>query len=161
MYPGLQPHAFEAAPHMPGLHPYASQVFVLGRMGLNRDALGLMLEQRGDMARAIEFVQRAGDGELWQQLLEHTYRSAALAVALLEQVCRSPLMQLEPLTLIRTLPDGMEVPGLKAFVLQILAQASNQLDLTDGCLRVAQSDAAKLAHERHHHQRRGAVSHPP
>ena len=55
MYPGLQPHAFEAAPHMPGLHPYASQVFVLGRMGLNCEALGLMLEQRGDMERAIEF----------------------------------------------------------------------------------------------------------
>ena len=83
--------------HDPRLHPYASQVFVLGRMGLNREALQLMLEHRGDMARAIEFVQRAGDGELWQQLLSHAYRSAALAVALLEQVCRSPLMQLEPL----------------------------------------------------------------
>ena len=130
-------------------------------MGLNREALQLMLEHRGDMARAIEFVQRAGDGDLWQQLLSHAYRSAALAVALLEQVCRSPLMQLEPLTLIRTLPEGMEVPGLKAFVLQILGQASNQLDLTEGCLRVAQSDAAKLAHERHRHQRRGAVIHAP
>ena len=93
--------------------------------------------------------------------LDRAARHRGLLVALLEQVCRSPLMQLEPLTLIRTLPEGMEVPGLKAFVLQILAQASNQLDLTDGCLRVAQSDAAKLAHERHHHQRRGTVSHPP
>ena len=129
-------------------------------MGLNREALQLMLEHRGDMARAIEFVQRAGDGELWQQLLSHAYRSAALAVALLEQVCRSPLMQLEPLTLIRRLPEGMDVPGLKAYVQQILAQASNQLDLTVGCMRVAQGDAAALAHERHKYQRKGTVVRP-
>ena len=57
MYPRLHPHASRMHPHVPRLHPYpyASQVFVLGRMGLNREALGLMLEQRGDMERAIEF----------------------------------------------------------------------------------------------------------
>ena len=116
-----------------------------------------MLEKQGDMAGAIEFAQRAGDDQLWLQLLSHAYSSAQLAVALLEQVCRSPLMQLEPLTLIHKLPDGMKVPGLKGVILKILAQVSNQLDLTAGCLRIAQSDAAELVHERHHCCRRGAV----
>ena len=69
-------------------------------------------------------------------------------------------MQLEPLTLIRKLPEGMVVSGLKTYVRQILAQASNQLQLTDGCMRVAQSDAAALAHERHRYQRRGELKRP-
>ena len=112
------------------------------------------------MAQAIEFVQRTGDDALWEQLLAHAYRSASLAEALLRLVCRAPLMQLEPLTLIRRLPEGMDVPGLKAYVQQILAQASNQLDLTGGCMRVAQGDAAALAHERHKYQRKGTVVHP-
>ena len=73
-----------------------------------------------------------------------------LAEALLEQVCRAPLMQLEPLTLIRKLPEGMAVAGLKTYVRQILAQASNQLQLTDGCMRVAQSDAAAPSMQANH-----------
>lgn len=133
------------------------EVYVLRRMGLNREALGLMLEPQDDMAGAIEFVHRAGDHKLWQQLLSHAYGSAQLAKALLEQVCRSPLIQLEPLTLMRKLPGGINIPGLKVFVQKILAQASNQLDLTEGCLRVALSNTTKLAHDRHRCQRRGTV----
>ena len=68
-------------PHMPRLRPYASQVFVLGRMGLNREALELMLEQRGDMARAIEFVQRAGDGREERCIAHVKVRRCRLKIA--------------------------------------------------------------------------------
>ena len=63
-------------PHMPRLRPYASQVFVLGRMGLNREALELMLEQLraptvSVMYYALAGVQNmVGDAECLQQVVD-------------------------------------------------------------------------------------------
>ena len=112
------------------------------------------------MARAIELVQTSRDDELWGLLLDHAMGSPHLIDALLAHVCSEPLMQLESLTLVRRLPLSTPIPSLKKRLVQILAQASNQLELTQGCFEVAHADCVSLMRARHRQLRRGIVWEP-
>lgn len=47
-------------------------VFLLGRMGNNRDALTLIIERLGDVHRAIEFAKEQSDDDLWEDLLKYS-----------------------------------------------------------------------------------------
>jgi hypothetical protein len=53
-------------PHPTPPHP---QVYILSRMGNSRQALALIIEQRRDIPRAIEFVRRQRDDDLWEALI--------------------------------------------------------------------------------------------
>lgn len=52
------------------------QVFVLGRMGNSRQALGLIISRLADIPQAIEFVQMQRDDELWELLISLALGSA-------------------------------------------------------------------------------------
>ena len=117
-------------------------------MGCNREALSLILELQSDIpqarsrrtsrrisrriprantsantsAQAIDFVHASADADLWEQLLDHSMRSAGLTSALLEHVCASPLLAVEPATLVRRLPERTHIYGLKGYLLKILEQ---------------------------------------
>ena len=51
------------------------QVFVLSRMGASRRALALIVEARRDVPRALEFVRRQRDDELWGELIDWALKS--------------------------------------------------------------------------------------
>ena len=73
-------------------------------------------------AQAIDFVHASADADLWEQLLAHSMRSPGLTSALLEHVCASPLLAVEPATLVRRLPERTHIYGLKGYLLKILEQ---------------------------------------
>jgi hypothetical protein len=52
------------------------QVYILSRMGNSHAALALIIEQRQDIPRAIEFVRLQRDDELWEELIDWALRSA-------------------------------------------------------------------------------------
>lgn len=47
-------------------------VFLLGRMGNNRQALMLIIERLGDVKRAIDFAKDQADEDLWEDLLTYS-----------------------------------------------------------------------------------------
>jgi hypothetical protein len=47
-------------------------VFLLGRMGNNKQALLLIIERLGDVQRAIDFAKEQADDELWEDLLTYS-----------------------------------------------------------------------------------------
>lgn len=126
-----------------------AQIFVLGRMGSNREALLLILEVQSDMGQAIEYVQGCGDDELWGLLLDHAMRSAGLTSALLQHLCASPLASVNPLTLVRRLPEATRIYGLKGYAQQLLQQVTNQLELLEGALAGAEAECASLSEACH------------
>lgn len=48
------------------------QVFLLGRMGNNKQALMLIIERLGDVQRAIDFAKEQKDDDLWEDLLSYS-----------------------------------------------------------------------------------------
>lgn len=47
-------------------------VFLLGRMGNNKQALTLIIERMGDVYRAIDFAKEQSDDDLWEDLLKYS-----------------------------------------------------------------------------------------
>ena len=66
-------------------------------------------------------------------------------------------MQLDQLQLVHQLPAGVPIPRLRARLLALVEQASNQQELTQACLQVTQADYLGLVRKRHQHVRKGAI----
>lgn len=47
-------------------------VFLLGRMGNNKQALYLIIDRLGDVTRAIDFAKEQSDDDLWEDLLKYS-----------------------------------------------------------------------------------------
>jgi len=133
------------------------QVFVLGRMGANSEALHLMLEALQDVKGAIDFVrQRPQETELWQALLGHAMQQEAMREALLEHVAAEPLgIGLDMQMLVRALPEGVAVNALPQRLLSLVRQAIAQEQLLAGAVKAAEADAVTLMKNRHALRMRG------
>ncbi|RXK35663.1 vacuolar protein sorting 41 [Tremella mesenterica] len=116
-------------------------VFLLGRMGNNKQALMLIIERLGDVKKAIEFASEQADEDLWEDLLSYSETRPDFIRALLEHVGA----EINPIRLIRRIKDGMEIPGLKPALVKILQASNLQVSLLDGCRHVLNSDCSFLA----------------
>lgn len=47
-------------------------VYLLGRMGNNKQALTLIIERLGHVQKAIDFAKEQNDQELWEDLLRYS-----------------------------------------------------------------------------------------
>lgn len=56
-------------------------VFILGRMGNNKRALGLIIERLGDVERAIDFAKEQDDADLWEDLVSYSLDKPGKVVA--------------------------------------------------------------------------------
>ena len=116
-------------------------VFLLGRMGNNKQALMLIIERLGDVKKAIEFASDQADEDLWEDLLSYSETRPDFIRALLEHVGS----EINPIRLIRRIRDGMEIPGLKAALVKILHASNLQVSLLDGCHTILNGDCSALA----------------
>ncbi|KAF7728592.1 Vacuolar protein sorting-associated protein 41 [Apophysomyces ossiformis] len=126
-------------------------VYMLGRMGDNKKALMLIIERLGDVQRAIDFAKEQKDNELWEDLLTYSMDKPGFIRALLENVGTD----IEPLRLIKRIPDQLEIPGLKDALLKILQDYNLQMSLHQGCEKILVSDSVFLADRMYKIQKRG------
>ncbi|KAJ3808159.1 hypothetical protein F5876DRAFT_46601 [Lentinula aff. lateritia] len=116
-------------------------VFLLGRMGDNKKALGLIIERLGDVERAIDFAKSQADDELWEDLLKYAETRPAFIRGLLENVGSD----INPIRLIRRIRNGLEIPGLKAALIKILQDFHLQISLLEGCQTILNGDSSELS----------------
>ncbi|KIK69901.1 hypothetical protein GYMLUDRAFT_34296 [Collybiopsis luxurians FD-317 M1] len=116
-------------------------VFLLGRMGDNKKALGLIIERLGDVERAIDFAKEQADDELWEDLLKYAETRPAFIRGLLENV--GP--EINPIRLIRRIKNGLEIPGLKGALIKILQDFHLQISLLEGCQTILNGDSSELS----------------
>ncbi|KAI5452845.1 Vacuolar protein sorting-associated protein 41 [Naganishia albida] len=115
-------------------------VFLLGRMGNNKQALMLIIQRLGDVQRAIEFAREQADEDLWEDLLKYSEDNPIFIRGLLENVGSD----INPLRLIRRIKDGLEIPGLKPAIIKILHASNLQVSLLEGAGRILNGDAIAL-----------------
>ncbi|KAI9486141.1 MAG: hypothetical protein EXX96DRAFT_471553 [Benjaminiella poitrasii] len=126
-------------------------VFILGRMGDNKRALMLIIERLNDVQRAIDFAKEQKDDDLWEDLLTYSMDKPNFIRGLLENVGTD----IEPLRLIKRIPDDLEIPGLKDALLKILHDYNLQTSLHEGCEKILVSDSVFLADKMYKAHKRG------
>ncbi|KAJ7699646.1 hypothetical protein B0H17DRAFT_1049120 [Mycena rosella] len=126
-------------------------VFLLGRMGNNKQALTLIIEKLGDVNRAIDFAKEQNDDDLWEDLLKYSETRPTFIRGLLENVGA----EISPLRLIRRIKNGLEIPGLKEALIKILQDFHLQISLLDGCQAILNGDSADFARTLHRDQTAG------
>ncbi|KAI9283703.1 hypothetical protein BC943DRAFT_280643 [Umbelopsis sp. AD052] len=126
-------------------------VFILSRMGNNKKALMLIIEKLRDVQRAIDFAKEQNDDDLWEDLLKYSMDKPLFIKGLLENVGTD----IEPLRLIKRIPNKMEIPDLKQALLKILQDYHLQMSLRQGCEKILVSDSVQLADRMHKTQKRG------
>ncbi|KAI9018076.1 hypothetical protein CLU79DRAFT_761600 [Phycomyces nitens] len=131
-------------------------VFILGRMGNNKKALMLIIERLSDVQRAIDFAKEQKDDDLWEDLLTYSMDKPLFIRGLLENVGTD----IEPLRLIKRIPDELEIPGLKESLLKILQDYNLQMSLHQGCEKILVSDSVFLADRMYKTQKRGIKCDP-
>ncbi|KAG7832930.1 hypothetical protein KL943_004378 [Ogataea angusta] len=90
-------------------------VYLLSKVGENRKALKLIVDELRDPEKAILFVSESDDRELWDFLLDYSMDRPAFIQTLV--VAASDLI--DPIPVISRIPRGVEITGLRQALAQI------------------------------------------
>lgn len=142
------PHAL-AACRRANLHN--ETVYVLGRLGQPAQALDVLLHDVGSVKRAVDFVRQHNQsqtGDLWDVLVNHALQNPAFLSGLLDHAQVAS-------RLVRHIPDGCRIPGLKAKLLTIFSDRVFQRSAHDMCAKAAKADCLAILNHFYARQRRG------
>lgn len=100
-------------------------VYLLGKIGENKRALTLIMNELDDPEKAIKFAKHQNDKEVWHMLLNYSMKKPAFIKTLIECADDQSNSFYDPVSIIRGMPDDVEIEGLKNSVTKI----SNNNDL--------------------------------
>uniref|UniRef100_A0A8C7YMU2 Vacuolar protein sorting-associated protein 41 homolog n=1 Tax=Oryzias sinensis TaxID=183150 RepID=A0A8C7YMU2_9TELE len=126
-------------------------VFLLSRMGNCRRALQMIMEELGDVDKAIEFAKEQDDGELWDDLISYSIDKPPFITGLLNNIGT----HVDPILLINRIKEGMEIPNLRDSLVKILHDYNLQILLREGCKKILVADSLSLLQKMHRTQMRG------
>jgi hypothetical protein len=113
-------------------------VHLLSKTGQTKRALFLIIEKLADVARAISFAKAEDDPDLWSDLLDYSMDKPQFIRGLLENVGTA----IDPITLVRRIPAGLEIEGLKDAVGRILREYAVQWSICDGVAKAMDSEVS-------------------
>ena len=119
-------------------HYYPELVYLLSKTGQTKRALTLIVTRLGDVSLAINFAKERDDPDLWNDLLEYSMDKPKFIKGLLEGVGTA----INPITLIKRIPGGLEIEGLRDGVLRMVREYEIQNSISEGVARVLRSEVA-------------------
>ncbi|KAI1258719.1 hypothetical protein F5Y18DRAFT_412230 [Xylariaceae sp. FL1019] len=126
-------------------------VYLYSKTGQMKRALYLIIDRLGDVSQAIAFVKEQDDPDLWEDLLEYSMDKPRFIRGLLEEVGTS----INPITLVRRIPEGLEIPGLREGLKHIMKEHEIQYSISSGVARVLRSEVAAAQTQLRGGQRKG------
>lgn len=114
-------------------------------------ALTLIIERLGDVSRAIAFAKEQDDPDLWEDLLEYSMDKPRFIRGLLEEVGTA----INPITLVRRIPEGLEIDGLREGLKHIMKEHDIQHSISSGVAKVLRSEVAAAQNLLRSGQRKG------
>jgi hypothetical protein len=118
-------------------------VFIFSRMGDNKRALTLIIEKLEDVEMAIDFVRSIGDEDLWNDLVEQAKSKPGtppphdsivgrcLTVAFVKGLLEHAGSILDPIKLVKSIPAGMKIEGLKESLIKIFFDNEIQVPFSE------------------------------
>lgn len=125
-------------------------VHLLSKTGQTKRALFLIIDKLHDVGQAIAFAKNQDDPDLWNDLLEYSMDKPRFIRGLLENVGTA----IDPITLVRRIPAGLQIEGLKPALGKILKEYGVQWSVCEGVAKVLRSEVARGMEELRGGQRR-------
>ncbi|CAG0890895.1 unnamed protein product [Cyprideis torosa] len=119
---------------------WPEMVFLLTRMGDTKQALHLTMVQLKNVKQAVEFCKECNDPDLWDDLINFSLQEPSYITELLHNIGT----HVDPLRLVRRIPMGMAIDGLRDALVKILLDYKLQLSLQEGFQRILVSDSFTL-----------------
>lgn len=113
-------------------------VYILGKVGQNKQALKLVIEKLQDPEQAIKFATAQNDKELWDDLINYCLERPSFIKILLEQ---ASLSSINPVEIVTRIPSKMQIPGIRDAILHIFAEQELVVSLNQGILKIVQREA--------------------
>lgn len=113
-------------------------VYLYSKTGQMKRALYLIIDRLSDVSRAIEFAKVQDDPDLWDDLLNYSMDKPRFIRGLLEEVGTA----IDPITLVRRIPEGLEIDGLRDGLRHIMKEHEIQHSISSGVARVLRSEVA-------------------
>ena len=126
-------------------------VHLLSKTGQTKRALFLIIDKLADVSQAIAFAKQQDDPDLWDDLLDYSMDKPPFIRGLLENVGTA----IDPITLVRRIPAGLQIEGLKEALGKILKEHGVQWSICDGVAKALASEVARGMESLRHGQRRG------
>ncbi|KAK8038256.1 WD domain-containing protein [Apiospora phragmitis] len=145
-------YTFEKADQECESHNYVPElVYLYSKTGQMKRALYLIIDRLADVSQAIAFAKEQGDPDLWEDLLNYSMDKPQFIQGLLEEVGTS----IDPITLVRRIPEGLEIPGLREGLKHIMKEHEIQYSISSGVARVLRSEVAAAQNMLRMGQRKG------
>ncbi|KAI1771052.1 hypothetical protein F4818DRAFT_220496 [Hypoxylon cercidicola] len=126
-------------------------VYLYSKTGRMKDALYLIIDRLSDVSQAISFAKEQDDPGLWEDLLDYSMDKPRFIRALLEEVGTA----INPITLVRRVPEGLEIPGLREGLKHIMKEHEIQYSISSGVARVLRSEVAAYQNQLRSGQKKG------
>ncbi|KAG9241275.1 vacuolar assembly protein-like protein [Calycina marina] len=107
-------------------------VYLYSKTGRTKKALYLIIDRLGDVSQAILFAKQQDDKDLWENLLEYSMNKPQFIRGLLEEVGTA----IDPITLVRRIPEGLEIEGLKDGLSRMVKEYEIQHSISYGVAKV-------------------------
>lgn len=111
-------------------------IYLLGKVGENKKAMQLIMEQLNDPRRAIRFARIQNDRETWDILLLHSYTRPEFIKALIELADDKSNEYYNPITILQNMNTDVEVEGLKDSVIKVEKENEMTKIMNDLILRI-------------------------
>lgn len=117
---------------------YEEEVYLLSKTGSLKKALYLIIDELQDVSKAIAFAKEQDDKGLWDDLLEYSMSRPRFISGLLSEVGTA----IDPIRLIKRIPSGIEIEGLKDGLKKILREYDLQDSISSGAAKILSSEVA-------------------
>lgn len=132
-------------------------VYLLAKEGRAKRALHVILDRLSDIAQAIAFAREQADAELWEDLIEYSLTKPSYVKVLLEEAGSSSGGHgaLDPIALVKRIPDGLEIEGLKDALGRMLREFELRSSISEGVAKVCQGEVQESMQQLRRGQKRG------
>ena len=113
-------------------------VYLLAKTGQTKKAIFLIINDLKDVSRAIAFAKEQNDQDLWDDLLDYSMSRPKFIEGLLSEVGTA----IDPITLIKRIPSGLEIEGLKNGLKKMMREYDIQDSISSGVAKVLESEVA-------------------
>lgn len=123
----------------------SEMVFLLSRMGNNKQALHYITDSLKDINRAINFCQEEDDIELWNDLITlSAHEPESLYTLLTNAICSTYIP--DPILLIQSIPDKLIIKNLKSAISAYLTDFKIQINIQEKCKAILVNDCYSVTH---------------
>ena len=134
-------------------HYIPELVHLRAATGQSISALHLIIDELDDVPMAINFAKDMDDPGLWDELMHYSMDKPTFIKGLLDDGGTS----LDPVKLVKTIPDGLAIEGLKEGLSRLLRESEILASISEGAAQVLRSEISAVMEKLKAGRRRGVL----